>query len=104
MIDISANSDRPRHSSIITVPFFPVDAAYEAVQKRTFLPMSIKIITFLPVLIGLIVLYKYLQPASEEPSYSELPSEEEDKEESDEEKEADKGHSVELQTLMNDSH
>ena len=82
--------------------FFPVDAAYEAVQKRTFLPMSIKIITFLPVLIGLIVLYKYLQPpAGEEPSYSELPSEEEE-EEPEEEKVADDGHSVELQTLISD--
>ena len=80
-----------------------VDAAYEAVQKRTFLPMAIKIITFLPVLIGLIVLYKYLQPDSEEQSYSELPSEE-DVDEKEEAAEEDSGQGTELKTLMTDSH
>ena len=67
--------------------------------------MAIKIVTFVPVLIGLIVLYKYLQPVNEEPSYSELPSEEEQEvEDKEEEKEADSGQGVELQTLMTDSH
>ena len=85
-----------------------VDAAYEAVQKRTFLPMAIKILTFIPVLIGLIVLYKYLQPASEEPSYSEVPTEEEEEQESEKEiekeSEKDSDNGTELKTLMGDSH
>lgn len=87
---------------IIVLPFSnsTVDAAYEAVQKRTFLPMAIKIMTFIPVLIGLIVLYNYLQPASEEPTYSELQSEEEKEEK---ELEADSGNVTELKTLMSDS-
>ena len=75
-----------------------VDAAYEAVQKRTFLPMAIKILIFIPVLVGLIALYKFLQPASEEPSYSELQSEDDI-----EELETDSGNVAELKTLMNDS-
>lgn len=37
-----------------------VDAAYEAVQKRTFLPMIILIATHLPLLIGVIVLYRWM--------------------------------------------
>ena len=75
-----------------------VDAAYEAVQKRTFLPMAIKILTFIPVLIGLIALYKVLQPANEEPSYSELQSEDDAQE-----LETDSGNITELKTLMTDS-
>lgn len=74
-----------------------VDAAYEAVQKRTFLPMAIKIITFIPVLIGLIALYKVLQPTTEEPSYSELQSEDDTQELED------SGDKTELKTLMSDS-
>lgn len=62
--------------------------------------MSIKILTFLPVLIGLIVLYNYLQPISEEPFYSEVPSEEE----KELEKNIDDVSSAELKTLMGDSH
>ena len=61
--------------------------------------MAIKILTFLPVLIGLIVLYNYLQPVSEEPSYSEVPSEEK----KEPEKDNDSGSSTELKTLMGDS-
>ena len=34
-----------------------VDATYEAVEKRTFLPMSIMVAMMLPFLVGLIVLY-----------------------------------------------
>ena len=76
-----------------------VDVAYEAVQKRTFLPMAIKILTFIPVLIGLIALYKFLQPATEEePSYSELSSEDDTQE-----LETDSGNVTELKTLMSDS-
>ena len=37
-----------------------VDAAYEAVQKRTFLPMVILIATHLPLLVGVIVLYRWM--------------------------------------------
>ena len=62
--------------------------------------MASKILTFLPVLIGLIVLYNYLQPISEEPSYSEVPSEEE----KELEKDNDNVSSAELKTLMGDSH
>lgn len=67
-------------------------------QKRTFLPMAIKILTFIPVLIGLIALYKVLQPASEEPSYSELQSEDDTQE-----LESESGDVAELKTLMSDS-
>lgn len=67
-------------------------------QKRTFLPMAIKILTFIPVLIGLIALYKVLQPASEEPLYSELQSEDDTQE-----LESESGDVAELKTLMSDS-
>lgn len=75
-----------------------VDAAYEAVEKRTFLPMAIKILTFIPVLIGLIALYKFLQPVNEEPSYSELPSEDDAQE-----LDVDSGDVGDMKTLLNDS-
>ena len=35
---------------------FIVDAAYEGMQERTFLAMSLMVVTTLPVLVGLIVL------------------------------------------------
>ena len=37
-----------------------VTAAYESVQKRTFLPMAITIAIYLPFLLGLILLYSTL--------------------------------------------
>lgn len=42
--------------------YFTVDAAYEAVQKRTFLPMIILGGLHLPFLIEIIVLYRKLGP------------------------------------------
>ena len=42
--------------------FSTVDAAYEGVQKRTFLAMLIKIATFVPVLLGLLVCYTQFKP------------------------------------------
>ena len=64
--------------------------------------MAIKILSFIPVLIGLFALYHYLQPASEEHIYSELQSEEE-KEIEEKEVEADNENGAELKTLMSDS-
>lgn len=51
------------------------------------------------MLIGLIGLYKFLQPANNETSYSELQSEEDELE-----SETESGNGTELKTLMTDSH
>lgn len=61
--------------------------------------MAIKILTFIPVLIGLIALYKVLQPTNEEPPYSELQSEDDTQEL---ELETDSGDVTELKTLMSE--
>ena len=45
-----------------------MDASYEAVQRRTFLPMSIMIGLHLPFLIELLVLYRKLAPKTDSPS------------------------------------
>ena len=45
-----------------------MDASYEAVQRRTFLPMSIMIGLHLPFLIELLVLYRKLEPKTDSPS------------------------------------
>ena len=37
-----------------------VDAAYERVQKRTFLPMLVLVGLFLPLLIGLLLIYPWI--------------------------------------------
>ena len=47
-----------------------VDALYEAAGKRTFLAMIVDFLLGVPVLIGLLLFYKHLQP--EEQSYREL--------------------------------
>ena len=47
-----------------------VDALYEAAGKRTFLAMIVDFLLGVPVLIGLLLFYKHLQP--EEQGYREL--------------------------------
>lgn len=51
-------------------PVFTVDALYEAAGKRTYLAMTVDFLLGVPVLIGLILCYKHLQP--EEHGYREL--------------------------------
>ena len=42
-----------------------VDNAYEHVQKRTFFPMLIMVLLFLPLLIGIILLYPWTKSKRE---------------------------------------
>ena len=43
-----------------------VDAAYELVKKRTFLPMLLLVGLFVPLLIGLFILYPWIKTKKEE--------------------------------------
>ena len=57
------------HGIRYNYPFkLTVDASYEAVQKRTFLPMTIMAGLYLPFLIEIIVLYRKLDPKTDSPS------------------------------------
>lgn len=61
-----------------------VDAAYERVQKRTFLPMLILVGLFVPLLVGLLLLYPWIHDRSKK--RDPLEKEEEDNEEDEETK------------------
>lgn len=50
-----------------------VDAAYEVAGKRTFIAMIIKIVSYIPVLLGLLLLYRALIP--QQPEERSTPSE-----------------------------
>ena len=75
-----------------------VDAAYEGVQKRTFLSMTIKIANFLPILFGLFALYRLLEPQETTNEVSEDPSKEE------EETDIPEGDDEKVQLLDKESH
>ncbi len=57
---------------------FAVDAAYEGVEKRTFLAMALLAATHLPFLIGTILLYRKLQDSIYINTYSKLVTEQSD--------------------------
>jgi len=57
-----------------------VDAAYERAQKRTFLPMLILVGLFLPLLLGLILLYPWIGDRKKKKEPKEKQDEEEENE------------------------
>lgn len=57
-----------------------VDGAYELVKKRTFLPMLLLVGLFLPLLIGLFLLYPWIKNEKEEKEPPKKQEEEEDEE------------------------
>ena len=85
-------------------PQTTVDAAYEHMQKRTFLAMALVIAATLPVLLGLIVLYRKLQPRRNDTEQKTTDSSERDASGSgymsDEEKEERESLNFELKSLM----
>lgn len=58
-----------------------MDGAYELVKKRTFLPMLLLVGLFLPLLIGLFLLYPWIKNKKEEKEPPKKQEEEEDNEE-----------------------
>lgn len=69
-----------------------MDAAYEGMQKRTFLPMAVLAGLFLPFLLAFMILYRKLKPNVQPQRHSKY-SVIEDSEESDD--------SNDFQTLIN---